>query len=239
MYFGSLHTKFRLENIYLAKQILSFFITSFQQNLSHKELIHIAGDSHVFSFTNPLFRIHYLGPATAYGLKNVNSKTESRERLIRIAQSLSKGSTLILVFGEIDSRIQIFNQYMKQRKKINLVSLISQTVDRYTSVVKEISQLPIRIFIFNVLPPGEQSNIYNYPFYADRKTRLYITREFNRQLKFWCERDNIVFIDIFNSLINSDNTRIKDLVLDKVHYNNKIVPFVLKQLGKIGGQVDL
>lgn len=236
IYIGSLRTKFRTENIYLGILILKAFIYSVIQSIINRNYIYVVGDSHVFSFTNLQYKISYLGPVTAYNLCNNNSKTKGRSRLFNEIAKFKKNSLVILVFGEIDTRIHIYNQYMLRNKSDSINQLIANTVANYIKAIKDLKSESVRLAIFNIVPPGEQENIYNYPFYADRNTRLEITKELNSQLEHWCKKENILFINIYNNLVNKDNSRKKELILDRTHYNNKISDLVSDFLNRNGIQ---
>jgi hypothetical protein len=80
------------------------------------------------------------------------------------------------------------------------------------------------------LPQGEEGNIYNFPFYAERKKRSKIAEEINKKLKEESRRNKFEFIYIYNNLIDKKGSRIKKFVFDDVHFNRKIMPFVVNFL---------
>ena len=84
----------------------------FLSKLYSKPLIHIIGDSHIFSFKEiDLFITHHLGPVTAYNLYSQSSSTKSNAKLCKILTKINRNRDIVVMgFGEIDSRIHIYNQ---------------------------------------------------------------------------------------------------------------------------------
>lgn len=185
-------------------------------------LIHIIGDSHIFSFTGQSFYIHYIPLATAHNLIKEISGSNSRNKILKILGKIKnpQEKLIILVFGEIDCRIQIYNHYHRRGRKITMKRLIRQTVKNYGQFVSQLRNKKMNVALLNVLPPGEQSNIYNFPYYADRRIRWNITKQFNKQLQNWCRRHQIPFIAIFDKLVDTNSKRKQVYSLDEVHYNN-------------------
>jgi hypothetical protein len=200
--------------------------------LTNKPIFHVIGDSHTTSFLHPAFVIHHIGPSTAYKLNFQKSTTMGREKVIKILNKIykKKKRNVIFVFGELDVRIHI-NKIVNQ-KDIPINNVIESTVKSYFNFLKHIKEeYPfIQIYVFNVLPQGEEQNIYNYPYYASRKKRSHIAQTVNNILKQYTKQEKYIFIDIYNCLINKKGQRIKDYVFDDVHFNRKMMKFVLAQL---------
>lgn len=222
-------TKLRKENLGLARLLLLSKIYSFLPSNSN---LHVVGDSHALSFTHVKFNLHYLGPTTAFNLNKENSSTKSREKLYRHLDLIKdkENSLIIFVFGEIDCRLHIYYQFMKNNKKVSINALIRKTVTNYISEVVNVKKIGFNIAVFNVVPPGEQPNIYNYPYYADRATMFKITQEFNEELAQQCKNREITFINIFDLLISKNKSRRKDLTLDSIHFNTKLSNIVLEAI---------
>jgi len=195
-------------------------------------IYYVIGDSHTTNFLNPAFIIHHIGPATAYRLNFSKSSTHGREKVLKILKNIYKQKPLnvIFVFGELDVRIHI--NKTAQEKKISIANVVSSTVDSYFNFLKYIkTNFPmINIYVFNVLPQGEEGNIYNFPYYADREKRAAIAVEVNKKLEIYSKKANYKFIDIYNMLIDSKGRRKKEYVFDDVHFNRKIIKFVLEEI---------
>lgn len=226
--------KLRRENIFLGALIVGSILVNWWQEIFQRHIpFHVIGDSHVFSFLNLKIKIHYLGPVTAYNLINKNTASLGREKLFNELGHIDKNKhQIILVFGEIDSRIHIYYQYMKKGKSESLTKLIKQTANNYLKVAEEISSKGYDTSIFNVIPAGEQPNIYGYKFYAPIKVRRKITDKFNTILKALCKKNNIKFIDIRKSLTDKKGGRINQYKLDRVHYNTIVGKLTLEYLNE-------
>lgn len=215
--------------------LLNLYICQFIRQLEGKKFIHIIGDSHTLAFQHCTLRVHYLGAVTAYNLINENSSSGGREKLFKVINSLKKGETVMLVFGEIDARIHIYNQYMKNRRQVSIEKLISSVVRNYGKVIEEIKEKSFKVGVYNIIPPGPQGNIYKYPHYANWEVRLKITQIMNEQLKNFCRKNGIFFIDIFDQVINLEknserNFRRGEYIFDDVHLNDKVTKLVIKEL---------
>jgi hypothetical protein len=214
--------------------LFTFFLTSVfrLRILLGLPVYYVIGDSHAGSFLNPVFKIYQVGPATAYRLDYENSTTKGREKVLKILNSIykSKHLNVIFVFGEIDIRGHINKTAIKNKLPVNKV--INSTVDSYFNFLQFVkSKYPlINIYVFNVLPQGEEENIYGFQFFATRDKRSAISVAMNKRLKMYANKFNYTFIDIYNYLIDGKGERIKEYVFDKVHYNKKIVKFILKTL---------
>lgn len=192
---------------------------------------YVVGDSHAFSFTNPKFELLYLGPTPAHNLGKKNSSSKSREKLIeKLSLIKDKKKPLIFVFGEIDTRIHFYYQYMKNRKRVPLAKFIEATVANYTRILKDSKKKRFNVAVFNVVPSGDQPNIYAYEYYADKETMIYMTAKFNKILKDWCKKNDVLFIDIFSKLSPTSGKREKKYVLDRIHFNPRVAKLVIDYL---------
>jgi hypothetical protein len=207
-------------------------IKRFLRKILGMDLYYVIGDSHSQNFIHDSFVINHIGPATAYKLSFEKSTTNSRRKIFEILDKIYKNKQIkvIFVFGEIDVRLHIYS--VSKEKHLALNKVILNTVKSYmifVDLVKKRYPL-IRIYIFNILPQGEQENIYGFKHYADLKTRQEIVLEMNRLLKKESKAHRVNFIDIFHELINYNGERKKEYVFDEVHYNRKIMKYILSSL---------
>jgi hypothetical protein len=200
--------------------------------LINKPVYHVIGDSHTTNFLHPAFIIHHVGPATAYKLNFKTSTTKGREKVLKILNGIyqQKPLNVIFVFGELDVRLQI-NKVSKE-KKISIDKAVKATVDSYFNFLKYIKeQFPlVNIYVFNVLPQGEEENIYGSTHYATRDKRSSIAALTNSAYRENSEIAGFKFIEIYNKLIDAKGQRKREYVFDDVHYNRKIMKFVIKEL---------
>ena len=195
--------------------------------------VFVIGDSHTNIFQNsPLFQVFHIGPVTAYNLIKEGSSTKSSEKINEILNIVKKGDIVILVFGEIDCRIHIFYQYKKNHETQTISELIKKTIHNYCTFVRKIKKQEIEVCIYGITPPGEEGNIYNYPYYADRKLQQKIYHEFNSELKSYCNDFRINFLDIFPLVSDKSGFLLKEYSDDGLHLNNKILPSIEKMLQK-------
>lgn len=171
----------------------------------------VIGDSHHISFTGiGIFVCHHLGPKLAYNIHNQNSQIQT---IIKSEQA----NDIIFCFGEIDCRYHIYNIHKKQN--IPLIDVIENVVDRYTLYISQLND--ITKYIVNIVPTGTQTNIYNIEFFSDIEQRTQITLEFNCKLKEYCQLRNIIFLDVYDQLIDENGYKLKKLVTDDVHITNE------------------
>lgn len=213
--------------------LLSIFLKQEARRIRGQKIITVIGDSHCLLFQDEIFSIKYIGPATAYNLINKKSTTKSRGKIIEVLSGLNQNSDVMFVFGEIDCRIHIYR--IHKSKKIPINKVVSSTVDSYVQFILEMrTKYPKMNFVIcGVFPQGEQGNFYGTDFYADRKVRMNITKVFNFKLEVECGRNNIKYFSIFDKLIDKREERIKKFVHDEIHFNKKILPFILWELKKL------
>jgi hypothetical protein len=196
--------------------------------LFHKPIVHVIGDSHVSPFLGEkLFLVHHVGPATAFGLIKTNSATKSNKKLFKVINNMEKNRDVaLLVFGEIDCRLHIFNQYRKSVEIFTLEEIMRKTIYNYSLIMEQINALGISFYVYGVPPASTQRNIYNYEYYADQKTRIEINKKYNNMLKKFCIENGYRYIDVYE-ISADDNGLIKTIYAkDEVHLNNNIVPYV-------------
>lgn len=197
-----------------------------------KGVYYVIGDSHTLNFLHEAFIINHIGPATAYKLNFEKSTTNSKKKVLNILENIYKYKPInvIFVFGELDSRIHIFK--ISKEKKIDVNTLIVKTVESYIEFLKFVKkEFPlINIYVFNILPPGEEENIYNFSYYADIDKRREIAIKMNKVLQNKVDSNNYRFINIYNRLINRKGERKKKYVFDDVHFNKKIIPYILESI---------
>jgi len=83
--------------------------------ISRHPVVHVIGDSHTLMLAGAYpFRVTWMGAATAYNLGKEGSSTRSLEKLTKaLAHVRRDNDVVLLVLGEVDSRIHVFNQFKK------------------------------------------------------------------------------------------------------------------------------
>lgn len=141
---------------------------------------------------------------------------------------LPRQDICLFVFGEIDARIHIYNQYKKTGKPIP--DLIWGTVANYGQVIKEFRDQGYHVAVLGIPPAGRQENIYNYPYYGSSEERSQISSDLNDALGSFCKANNILYIDVHKLAKNDKGMLNDDWARDEIHLNSNIVPYVRKAL---------
>lgn len=185
--------------------------------LGGQPLIHVIGDSHVqvFKGISKYVLIHRLGPSTAYNL----------------GRKGSTGDILVLVFGEIDCRIHIYNQYEKNKRKFTISEWIDRTIASYGDVLEQLNGLGMNFAVYSVPPVGTAGNAYGHPHYATREIRGMITREFNQKLKLLCRQKGYKFLDIYSAVCDERGFMPEEYAFDDTHLNGKVAGLIVDRFG--------
>lgn len=213
---------------------LQNFLSFLYSRVQCKPLIHIVGDSHVKAFTNNIhFCTHFVGPATAYSLKNKKNTTDSNKKLFKAIKKINKERDIVILsFGEIDCRLHIYNQYKINEEKIIISELINRTVLNYGEVLKQINEMGVNFYVYSVPPAGIQENIHNFPYYAPKPIRAKIKKEFNEQLATYCEVNNFKFINVYSEVTDKNGYISEEFIIDRIHLNNKVSRLVFNKLNQ-------
>jgi hypothetical protein len=218
----------------------------------NRPLIHVIGDSHSWAFKrNRPFIIHNIGPATAYNLINKNSTVRSNEKLFDIIGKIDlKRDMVILVFGEIDSRVHFYNQHKKSDEKVSIDELMDKTISNYGEVLGQLDSMGVSFFVYGILPAPRNIMRYptyatekmkeelfnefkaNYPYLAPAEARSRMNKQFNDKLKRFCQDKGYRYIDIYPVVADGDGFISDDYAADEIHVNGRIMPFIKGVLTK-------
>jgi hypothetical protein len=143
-----------------------------------------------------------------------------------IRNVLRKGEEILFSFGEIDCRIHLYRQSIKQ--DVEIVALMHDTINRYTNYVCELMQEGFDIYILSVPPAGTQNNRFKYNHYAPYSHRKLINFMFNMELEHICILKNIHYIDYYFKVSDGKMGRRMDYVEDDVHLNSKVADVVME-----------
>ena len=211
----------------------------FLSRIYSRSIVHVIGDSHVLAFVkNRFFIIHHIGPATAHNLCLQTSTTHSNEKLLKIVKKINKKRDFaVLVFGEIDSRVHIYYQYMKQKEVVPISQIINETVSKYGEMLKLLDKSGLSFFVYGIPPASKRENNYNYPFYANKEMRVMISRELNESLKKFCMQNGYQYLDVQSQFADTSGFIIEEFAADDVHLNQRAATMVAEDLRiKIGSR---
>jgi lysophospholipase L1-like esterase len=199
-----------------------------------KPAVHVIGDSHtgIFRRKKP-FIVHWLGPATAYSLKSPRSTTMSYRKLKRILNNLiAEGDKVLLLFGEVDCRIHLYNQYVLSGGTKTLEEVVDDTVNRYGEVLGEIDKMGIDFHVGCVTPGGTEPNVFGVPNYPPPEMRPVINRVFNERLSEYCRVHGYSFIDVFSVVVDEEGfIKTEYRSQDGTHLNARGVSLFQERLG--------
>ena len=214
--------------------------------VTKKPIYHVIGDSHSWAFRKNLpFIVHNIGPATAYNVNNKNSTISSYKKLFEVIKTIDiKRDYIILVFGEIDCRIHIYNQYKKNNESISLEQLMDRTISNYGDVMDQLNMMGVKFYIY-CIPPATpyyiryppyattamKTNIdenlkIKYPYLVPIDLRVQINMKFNNRLKNYCLSKGYSYIDIYDKVSDLNGYMLLEYADDEIHLNTRIVPLV-------------
>jgi len=216
--------------------------------MDEKKIIHCFGDSHVLFFkklakylrlrqykvkekeVNIHFLADYVGSALAYNLCKKNTSTKAREKIFDIIKKrVPVKNRVMFVFGEIDCRVHLAKRIIV--KKENMKSVVLECVDRYFSFIREVKNLNYEILVFGAVATTIHEDTY-FPKYGTCRERNKITKLFNQYLEDSCKKEDMIFVSIFDKLINKNNITKWKFYCDNAHIGPKAFPLIIKEFEK-------
>lgn len=212
-------------------------------------LIHCIGDSHVSFFSGedrmqplwpvdsnqliPIFKSYRLGPVLAYNLCKRRTRSGGREKLFSLLMNhIPPLSRILLCFGEIDCRVHLPKQVQMSNRLLN--EIVRECVERYFSVVMEVKRLDYRLTLWNVIPSTLQENTdhVEYAPVGGCMLRNDISRLFNDMLRQLASTEEIEFISIFDSLVDSNGMTDTSYYADEIHLSQRAMPLTLGEISR-------
>jgi len=189
--------------------------------LTGTPVVHVVGDSHTDVLRGHApFVVTWLGPATAHNLGNRASATSSGKKLATALRRVRKNrDVVLLVLGEIDSRIHIYDRHMKSGGEVPMERLIDETIERFGQVAVGLSREGYHVVVQSVPATPYQENIYDYPFYGSDATRAWIVARYNARLAAWCADRGVPYLDIYAVAADERGFIRKELTDDGTHLN--------------------
>lgn len=177
------------------------------------------GDSHCeCAFKNTTIPYHRFIAASARGLSNKNSRSQTNSKIIDIIHE-NPDKSVIFFFGKVDMDF-IINYKYNENDGINMETFVTETVDKYIGFISTLNitknvflcELPVPHiddnYMREILISEENFRNAKYKLGEDitidlkeikiiSKEQLYdLTLLFNKCLKNWCEKNNYKFIEI-------------------------------------------
>jgi hypothetical protein len=180
--------------------------------------IYCFGDSHswFFNFIEGCEAIP-MGPKLAYSFGDLVEEIGYILYSLVEKQHPDKYSVLF-TFGEIDIRVHL-----------NKHNNISECVDRYVEGILKIKNLGNDVIVFGPIASRRDEDLSDseYPTSGNCFERNKIAKEFSNKLEILCNKNNIKYISILDSLIDKDGLTIEKYYSeDHVHLNKLAVALV-------------
>lgn len=213
--------------------------------------IHCIGDSHACVFNGkdeicdlyhsnmypndeinllPYFKTYRLGSLTAFNLR------KKYEFLTSVLDSIDllEDDKIMFCFGSVDAECHLMRQTEIQNRSIE--DIVSECVNFYMEVLLSIKQkYKNQLLVWNVVPSWPEDKLYDgckVNLNLSNLIRNNVGRLFNQYLNDLCVKNGIVFVSIFDKLLNEDGTTNSDYILDHIHLNQKAMPFIIDELRK-------
>jgi hypothetical protein len=195
----------------------------------------VLSDSHggVFEYINDhnlilphLINVKVVGGATAYGLNNSNSSSQTLKHFLSELNRFKTYNTIIIQLGEVDCAYILWKK--AQDYKNSAYDNISISIRGYELLIKELLPYNKRIILSGAILPTVKDGQKNSSEVALRDTisttqleRTNLTLKFNEQLKLLAIKYSLDYIDITEETMNKDTNVVDDkfIIKDKVDHH--------------------
>lgn len=197
--------------------------------ISGKQVIECFGDSHATVFRrlnyvegvgDTRFRAVSVKGATAFGLGNPNSKTNTLDVFRDSLAKISRKRRVMFLMGEVDAGFVIW--WRSQRYQKDPYECLDDAVTRYTVFLKEVLKRHNDMIICSApLPTIEDGIVHGGVANARREItatqveRTEMTLEFNRRMASWARKHGAVFVDLDSYSYDEKTGKVKDTLLNK------------------------
>ncbi|MEN8134119.1 MAG: tetratricopeptide repeat protein [Thermodesulfobacteriota bacterium] len=199
-------------------------------------IIYVVGDSHCLSTAHTIMNyknVDYSAEAKiVIGCKawHLGNKVNNRFKyeFEKKIDSIPYGSVAILMFGEIDCRLEegIIKNYKKNN--VNLTESITHLVDDYLSyIIKKLYSREIISIICNV--PVQLIKQYTVSD-ADKKLQEKVLAIFNQALKNNLSKKQIPLLDVYTFSKKQDNVSDNECHIDRYHLRPSVFTHLIKEL---------
>jgi hypothetical protein len=180
----------------------------------------VLGDSHGSIYQSEEDQLSFvpLGSVTIYNLLKDDAHSKIlRETLDRMDPDKD---IPIIVLGEVDCRIHVYLQHKNTGRSI--LDLVWDTTNKYMKVAEYLLDRGFEMVAHGIPPATIQDNIFNYPFYADLKTRRKINLLYNVALAGACVLTKTPFFNVYTGYADRETGLIsKEVSEDGCHISPK------------------
>jgi len=216
------------------------------------KILHCIGDSHtsVFKYVRDNvewkkthFRLCVVPGATAMGLANPNSKTDALGIWTEYLKDVPKHHYLLFSLGEVDCGFVIW--YRAKKYGMTVEEQFQLSLGNYTQFLDGVVQQGYRaIFVLSAALPTIQDGqdwgeiaklrmeqLTRKDVSVSLKERTELTRRYNGELRSYCSRNGLTFLDLEADTLDADTGLIKAGFLNKdpldFHHDHKNVSSIL------------
>jgi hypothetical protein len=180
-----------------------------------REVVLCVGDSHIGVFHDVevpglWFRPYVIGGATASGILNPNSQTESFKLITARLTRAPRWQQVLLLLGEVDCNYLIWHR--AQRLGLSVDEQLDITLSSYAGMIDRIVRQGFRrVLVLSVpLPAIADSTIaegriarLRSQVKASRSERTELTQRFNQELARRCSESGAVFVDVTSGQLDA------------------------------------
>jgi hypothetical protein len=209
----------------------------------------VIGDSHARVFDNAKFKRAFpqyffnvvsISGASASGLENPNSKTQTLPIIMANLNS-SKASIVIALLGEVDAGFVIW--YRAEKHQSPLATTFDKAVHNYQNLLRKIATQSRTICISAPLPTIQDGNDWGRVANERRQVkatqlqRTELTLEFNQRIQTFCEANAIAYLPLDPESLGKDglvNPYLLNPDANDHHYNmSKYADLIIEKLRHI------
>ncbi len=193
---------------------------------------------------NHIMSVENISGASLSGLPNRESKLKIRNRIINFLKN-NKPSYLILKFGQVDIDLGYYYRIVVKNQNIDHKIYINNMIKNYILFIKDISKyISIdKIIVFGINPPSlidknrcvdytkriifeNNSEFNNNTDFKNKliktikniQNRTEFSKLFNNTCKYYCNKNNIKYSEVFDELLDNDKIISKKFTNNNDHH---------------------
>lgn len=180
------------------------------------------------------FCVLNLGPGLAYNVGKYGTTARIQEKVDWLNKDFIKpDDTIICSFGEIDIRTHVFKHVDENKTYQEVVDSI---LDNYIMFLLRLGEESRRkVVAWGPIASQKDRWITNpeFPRAGSEQERNRATEYFNYRLKKECEKNDIVYMSIFNKLVNKDYRTKAEYIFDQCHLGQNARTFLEDELVRV------
>lgn len=151
-----------------------------------------------------------------------------KRTLAKVVAAIPPGSTALALFGEIDCRLDEGIIRHHRQTGNDLTMAIPELVGNYLAGLAQLFGAgSIRLMVANVPAPNIKSMAVSE---EERRLRVFVVQEFNRELGTRCAERNLPLVDVYNASVRPDGLAQEQSHLDSFHLKPALYKRLLEEL---------